>query len=285
LDSINAKHENTTELWYNKLRYFLDTTGAHSLWEFDINWGEELTDLKAFRFQICLKNFDTPNDHKYLAIRAREIAEKYSDLNVTAYHEYFPFADQYIQIMPNLIQNSLFAIICMLVVALFLIPSITSTFVILCAIVSIDFGVIGFMTLWNVRIDCISMIGIIMSVGFAVDLSAHISYAFVVSEAPTRHMRAVEALETLGWPAFQGAISCIIGIMVLSTVRSYIISTFFKSMILVMICGLCHGLFFLPVALMTMLPDCTLLQQKAVIQSKHDDEVRHEKELQDATRL
>jgi hypothetical protein len=80
---------------------------------------------------------------RYVAIHAREIAAKYSDLNVTAYHEYFPFADQYIQITPNLLQNTLFAVICMLIVALFLIPSITSTFVILCAIVSIDFGVIG----------------------------------------------------------------------------------------------------------------------------------------------
>ena len=38
---------------------------------------------------------------------------------------------------------------------------------------------------------------------FAVDLSAHITYAFVTCDAPTKRSRAVVALETLGWPVFQ----------------------------------------------------------------------------------
>lgn len=38
---------------------------------------------------------------------------------------------------------------------------------------------IGYMTLWAVNLDAISMITIIMSIGFAVDLTAHISYACV----------------------------------------------------------------------------------------------------------
>ena len=59
------------------------------------------------------------------------------------------------------------------------------------------------MTWWGVRLDCISMIGINMSIGFAVDLSAHITYAFVTCDAPTKRSRAVAALETLGWPVFQ----------------------------------------------------------------------------------
>ena len=43
----------------------------------------------------------------------------------------------------------------------------------------------------------------IMSIGFSVDLSAHITYAFV--KAPnglSSDERAIAALETLGWPVF-----------------------------------------------------------------------------------
>ena len=47
------------------------------------------------------------------------------------------------------------------------------------AIVSIDLGVLGYMALWRVNLDAISMITIIMSIGFAVDLTAHLSYAYV----------------------------------------------------------------------------------------------------------
>jgi predicted RND superfamily exporter protein len=55
----------------------------------------------------------------------------------------------------------------------------------------------------------------IMSIGFSVDLSAHITYAFV--KAPSglsRDAKAIAALETLGWPVFLGAFSTVVGIMV-----------------------------------------------------------------------
>ena len=58
------------------------------------------------------------------------------------------------------------------------------------------------MTLWGVNLDAVSMISIIMSIGFAVDLSAHIIYAFVTSHGDTKQ-RVIGALETLGWPIFQ----------------------------------------------------------------------------------
>ena len=64
-------------------------------------------------------------------------------------------------------------------------------------------GVIGYMTFLGVGVDCVSIITIIMSIGFAVDLSAHISYAYVKSDASTGQGKAIEALETLGWPVFQ----------------------------------------------------------------------------------
>lgn len=62
-------------------------------------------------------------------------------------------------------------------------------------------GVIGFMTFWGVRLESVSIITIIMSIGFAVDLSAHIGYAYVKSDGDP-HTKAINALETIGWPVF-----------------------------------------------------------------------------------
>lgn len=42
--------------------------------------------------------------------------------------------------------------------------------IIFISIVSINIGVFGYMTLWGVNLDAVSMISIIMSIGFAVDL-------------------------------------------------------------------------------------------------------------------
>jgi predicted RND superfamily exporter protein len=59
------------------------------------------------------------------------------------------------------------------------------------------------MTWWNVNLDAISMITIIMSVGFSVDYSAHITFSFVVCDEidPKRRMRV--ALATVAWPILQ----------------------------------------------------------------------------------
>lgn len=114
----------------------------------------------------------------------------------------FPFADQYLIILPATIQNVVISLLCMAVVSFLLVPSLPSGFVIFVSIVSINIGVFGYMTLWGVNLDAVSMISIIMSIGFAVDLSAHIIYAFVTSHGDTKQ-RVIGALETLGWPIFQ----------------------------------------------------------------------------------
>lgn len=62
-------------------------------------------------------------------------------------------------------------------------------------------GVIGFMTFWEIRLESVSMITIIMSIGFAVDLSAHIGYAYVKADGD-KNQKAIQALENIGWPVF-----------------------------------------------------------------------------------
>lgn len=58
------------------------------------------------------------------------------------------------------------------------------------------------MTFWGVNLDAVSMISIIMSIGFAVDLSSHVTYAFVMATGSSKE-RVIHALESLGWPIFQ----------------------------------------------------------------------------------
>ncbi|VDO40826.1 unnamed protein product [Onchocerca flexuosa] len=111
-------------------------------------------------------------------------------------------------------------------------------------------GVIGFMTFWGVRLESVSIITVIMSIGFAVDLSAHIGYAYVKSDGD-RHTKAISALETIGWPVFLGALSTVLGILVLATVQAYIVQIFFKTVFLVIIFSMIHGLVLLPILLTT----------------------------------
>ncbi|GMT06619.1 hypothetical protein PENTCL1PPCAC_28793 [Pristionchus entomophagus] len=247
LDQLNAEVEDTERIWKTKLKSWLKYTGGSSQWDCDIRWNETTGDFSAYRFQIALQNIIEPNQHKLAAKTLREIADR-QPFHIEIYYEAFPFADQYLIILPATIQNVGISLLCMTVVSILLVPSLPSGVIIFISIVSINIGVFGYMTLWGVNLDAVSMISIIMSIGFAVDLSAHIIYAFVTSHGDSKE-RVIGALEALGWPIFQGASSTILGISVLYTVDAYIILTFFKTIWLTMMIGAVHGLFFIPVLL------------------------------------
>lgn len=57
------------------------------------------------------------------------------------------------------------------------------------------------------------MITIIMSIGFSVDYSAHITYGYVISDEKSSVDRICNALGALGWPLTQGAISTILAVI------------------------------------------------------------------------
>lgn len=93
------------------------------------------------------------------------------------------------------------------------------------------------------------MITIIMSVGFSVDYSAHITYGYVISKEADPKNRVRDALGDLGWPVVQGAASTVMAVAVLADVPAYMIVTFFKTVFLAITIGLLHGLVFLPLML------------------------------------
>lgn len=64
-----------------------------------------------------------------------------------------------------------------------------------------------------------------------------------------KNSRACQALESLGWPVLEGAISTLLGVLALATVDAYMIVTFFKTVFLVILFGLLHACVFLPVLL------------------------------------
>uniref|UniRef100_A0AC35U7U8 G_PROTEIN_RECEP_F1_2 domain-containing protein n=1 Tax=Rhabditophanes sp. KR3021 TaxID=114890 RepID=A0AC35U7U8_9BILA len=248
LNQLNAEPENTDKIWNIKLLKWLKYTGASTQWEQDIKYNANRTKIDSFRFEIAMKNMVTPNQHKLATSLLRDIADE-CKFKVEVYYEAFPFADQYLIILPSTLQNVGISLICMIIISFLLIPSVPSALIIVIMIISISVGVFGYMTFWGVNLDAVSMISLIMSIGFAVDLSAHIVYAFVASPGTDSKERVKAALAHLGWPIFQGASSTIAGISILYTVDAYIILTFFKTVWLTMFLGLIHGLVFIPVIL------------------------------------
>lgn len=241
---------------YIKLKRWLKHTGASASWETDLRWSQEDEyRLLAFRFQIGLRNFATGDQHREAAVFLRQLVSEYPEYNISTYHEYWPFADQYMMIRPTMVQDNIIAIISMIIIASVFIPNLACGVFITLSMLSINISVYGYMAWWDVNLDCVSMITLVMALGFAIDYSAHICYAYVSAEGMPTSKRTVAALETLGWPVFQGALTTIFGTLTLATVDGYLVQTFFKTVLLTILFGLLHSVVFLPVALSLLLPE------------------------------
>ncbi|XP_053571668.1 patched domain-containing protein 3-like [Bombina bombina] len=200
------------------------------------------------RFFIQTVNIATVNDEKNMLKQLREIAAN-CNIPLMVYHPVFIYLDQYEVIIQNTIQNVIVAAAVMLVISLLFIPDPLCSLWVTFAIASIIVGVTGFMAYWKVNLDSISMINLVICIGFSVDFSAHIAYACVSNKKSNGNEMVIDALHSLGYPIVQGALSTILGIVVLYPASSYIFKTFFQIMILVITFGAVHGLVFVPVFL------------------------------------
>lgn len=100
-------------------------------------------------------------------------------LNATAYHATFQLGEQQAAVLPAMLQTIGAATIAMLVVSFLLIPKPACSICLAACIVSTNLGVLGAMSLWGVRLDIISMITLLMSIGISVDFVAHVSHFYV----------------------------------------------------------------------------------------------------------
>ena len=180
----------STEDYYKQCREWLLTAGGRKLWELDMDWGDQrvwsecksplklksrftfrtTTIWKLFGFKLVYGTIELLlNTQKVLYSTSlnmvsvgcrlmRQIASDFAQYNVTTFHEYYPFADQYLELKPALFRNCVLAIICMMFVAFMMIPNLAAGLAILVAIVSIDIGVLGYMSLWGVNLESVSMI-------------------------------------------------------------------------------------------------------------------------------
>ncbi|GMR52699.1 hypothetical protein PMAYCL1PPCAC_22894, partial [Pristionchus mayeri] len=182
-------------------------------WTEDVQWnktsGSDDVQITAFRFLVGMSDIASTNAHQEATRLVREMASRYASYDVTSFLSLWLFTEQYAIVVPNTVQNIIIALICTIGIALVLIPQPMCSFWVTIACASIDFRVIGSMTLGDVKLDAMPMITTIKSIGFSVDYSARISYGCVVSPHPSPKDKIRDALAALGWPLIQGGLTTI----------------------------------------------------------------------------
>lgn len=226
--------------------------------------------IRASRFFIQTVNVTSAVDERDMINQLRDTA-KTCEIPILVYHPAFIYFDQYAVIIENTIQNVAVAAGAMFLISVLLIPNPLCSLWVTFTITSIIVGVTGFMAYWDVNLDSISMINLVICVGFSVDFSAHITYAYVSNHQAKVNERMIDALHSLGYPIVQGAVSTILGVIALSAAESYIFRTFFKIIFLVIAFGMIHGLVFLPVFL-TLFGNCMKCDDATKIKTHIDEQ-------------
>ena len=103
--------------------------------------------------------------------------------------------------------------------------------------------------LFDIQIETISMICLVLSIGFSIDNVVHYCHAYMTSSKPSRKEKVTDALERIGMPILAGDLSTILALLVLLASASRIFKSFFWIILTVLFLGAVHAVVLLPVVL------------------------------------
>ena len=170
----------------------------------DLKFSEDGTKLEASRILGFMKSSGSSTFQKNAMLTLREdIAEK-SSLDAFPITRPFIFFEQYAITSRETIRNLLIAALAVLIVTSPFLVDCTVTFLVVLNFAALTCELFGMMLIWDVSLNSVSMINLVMAIGFAVDYSAHIAHAYVASNKETANERVVDALSTLGASVLMG---------------------------------------------------------------------------------
>ena len=138
------------------------------------------------------------------------------------------------------------------------------------------------MTIWNIVLDGVTLINLIMCIGFSVDFSAHFCYHYI----DFKHKAGDKAEDTvertvyhISRPVLQSAVSTVLGVLGMLFAPSEAFVIFFKMIFVVISLGILHSLLLVPTFLSFLLDVVVSLRLRLLcdnIKTKPDSHVSQE---------
>ncbi|KHN71603.1 Patched domain-containing protein 3 [Toxocara canis] len=219
------KFDNNT----NRISSFFATIAYHGSSQSD--WSKRLKVLKSWR----------------------AVADNYSDIGAIIYEDEALFMDQIEAMIPITIQTSIATLVCMAIVCFIFMSNLFTVLIAVSSITSICVGVFGFLTLWGIDVDPISMATLIMSIGLSVDFPAHITFHYYRTGLDPSFTsikeRMLHSLVAIGFPLLQCSASTVLFVLSILLVPCYMSEVFVKAIVLVILLGITHALVAVPALL------------------------------------
>lgn len=185
---------------------------------------------------------------------AIRISESFTDLDVFAYSPFYIFFVQYRTLLSLTLFLLIGAIILIFVTASVLLGKLKTALLLSLVVVMIIIDIGACMVWFNISLNAVSLVNLVICVGLAVEFCVHIarSFTMIPPNVPSdKESRIFHAMSTIGESVFKGiTITKFIGVCVLGFARSKIFQVFYFRMwmSLIFVASL-HALIFLPVLL------------------------------------
>lgn len=234
--------------------------GGHAAYSTAVDLISGNTDVGATYFMTYHTILHNSADFIDALRKARMISKNITDsinvpgknYSVFAYSVFYVFYEQYLTIVDDTVFNLCLSLASIFFVTVILLGFEVWSAVLMCLTISmILVNMIGVMWLWNISLNAVSLVNLVMCCGISVEFCSHVTRAFSVSTKGSRVHRAQDALAHMGSSVFSGiTLTKFVGIGVLGLSKSRIFKIFYFRMYLSMVLlGAAHGLIFLPVLL------------------------------------
>ena len=178
--------------------------------------------IVASRTIVFYKDNKGSEFQKNAMTKLREKLKSKLSIDVTISSNAFIYFEQYAVVMNEVIWN-LAAV--SIVIAFIMLPFCIHPLIVLILVVSLAALIVelfGLMYLWDIQLNSISMINLVMAIGFTVDYSFHVAHAFIISREDTADKRIIQALGSAGASVLLGGVSTFIGISLTGFAKSIV---------------------------------------------------------------
>jgi len=271
----NTRRPKNAEKFCKVLKYFLKTKDPKKVGEFNNGtWLEnpELApeldesatcypkggDIKYSRMNAEMKcklelgeKCETANSTQEVAVMAGirdAIGSLNSEIKPTPYSFTWLFTEQYSIVRQEAYTNIILAVVAVFIITIFFLNHIWCALLVTINVTMVLIDVVALMWLWDLSVNSVSIVNLVLAIGLAVDYSAHVAHAFM-SATGTLNERACKAMQEMGSDVIHGACSTFLAVLVLSTSKSYIFVAMFQQFFGICVFGALHGLLLLPVVL------------------------------------
>ncbi|KAM8789444.1 protein patched homolog 2 isoform 2-T2 [Rhynchonycteris naso] len=218
--------------------------------------------LEFAQFPFLLHGLQKTADFMEAIEGARAACTEAGQAGVRAYPSGSPFLfwEQYLGLRRCFLLAVCILLVCtFLVCALLLLnPWTAGIIVLVLAMMTVElFGIMGFL---GIKLSAIPVVILVASVGIGVEFTVHVALGFLTTQG-SRNLRAARALELTFAPVTDGAVSTLLGLLMLAGSNfDFIVRYFFVVLTVLTFLGLLHGLVLLPVLLSILGPPPEVVQ-------------------------